>query len=1475
MSGARALFYALAFLFVLLGILTTTLGIVTAQPESQTPPLFQGPAQGTSGPGIQVDTANFSSAGQAASPETTRGRVVPRGVLERVTFPGKAAPGSQGEPGSNEIDDVQAATVGIAQSDSPTLIADFQGMADSVDAFGFFHTPPDPIMAAGPGHVMGLVNSAFGIFGKTGGLQRRIDGTVWYQSALPGKIGHCVDTPLGCVFDPKVVYDQYAERWVMVWLATDKVSESWILVSASDDSDPNGRWCNWALAGDVNGATPAGNWSDYQGLGYDDQAVYVVPNQFSFAGPFDYTKIRILPKATLYNATCPAITWTDLWDLRYPKFRGVPEFLDFQVGTVRPAVTFDVPGLEHLMTNSGFQAPFNDFMVVYSLTDPLTSPTLTATSIDVAPSDPPPDANQRDGSTPDPTNDPNCSDPCLIDVGGDRIRNVVYRNGSLWTSHSVDDSDTGQFARARYVRIDVASETTLEDLSLGLPNCWYYYPAVAVDADSNLAMVFNRSCTGEYAGAHYFYKRADEPSQPTVELKAGEARYVKTFGGSRNRWGDYTGVAVDPVDDSIWMFAEYAASPEHTWGTWFGRLGFGSAVGPPSLVSPADQALLATARPLFDWEPSTGDVAGYRLVVSGDSPVLDIVVVDPTTSFQIADDLGDGMYSWRVTARDAASNQAHSQTRSFAVDTGAPTVALAYIPDRPVRDADTLVITATFDQAINGTPTISIDTTGTDLSATSMTDGGDQTTWTFSYDVPSGSDGTATVTIAGATDAAGNPNATATNNAFTIDNTAPGAPSLVAPANQAIVNDPRPLFDWDSSAGGVVDYRLAVSGDALVLDVGIQHPTTSFLPTVDLNDGAYTWRVTARDAASNRAHSGTRTFMIDTTAPTPPVLVIPAPDEVLGIGIVTLDRIVDFVWEPSTSGDINEYRLQVTTGGGAFNTIVDEILGSGATGSKHTMPFDGAFKWRVGAIDKLGNETASVDLDVRNFEIDTVRPADPVLLSPMGLINDATPLLDWDHPDTADVVEYVVFVRTADDRGPPPLIVAFITGDPPETQFQIPDQDALQDDRYVWEVWALDRADNVGFSETGDFTVDTQIAQPILKKPEQGDRVGNPTPTFEWTHSGDANPLNHYIRVSLGDISSPPAFEDEIQTEVLGLTLVGATPISVLPIGPGGTADYFWQVTVTDGVNTAESPVGRFILDLNVPVIRLDSPVAPDNILTSGDVVFRWSAVDIEPLFAGLGIGIQAIDPDFYDLRVAWATGDILSDFFHQEPDIEHTGDRGSRQVFPLLLSPPAPLGDGQYVWAVRGKKDELVGEFTEAPFIVDLVQPGTPVLQSPGSGDKISDNQPVFEWSSVSDTSGVTYIFELTSGDFAAPRFVAVVGSPSITPLDPLPDGDYMWRVYAVDGAGRTGNFSTVFNLTVDTAPPAPPVLVAPAQDAVVAAAKPTFQWQAATGDVADYRIQVTSGDIHTGPYDIDVVIAQPTSKRQMISSTGPTRGA
>ena len=474
------------------------------------------------------------------------------------------------------------------------LTNSFPGMSDVGDAFGFSHIPPDPIMAAGPNHLMGLINSAIGIFDKSGTLQKRIDGTIWFQNVLPG-LGHPQEAPLATVFDPKVIYDHFANRWVMVWLAKDSgpITESWILVSASDDADPNGAWCNWALRGDRNGTNPSDNWSDYQGLGFDDQAVYVVPNQINFqTDAFDYAKIRILPKATLYNTTCPAITWTDLWDLRFPQ-DGADLFPTF---TVRPVTTFGTPGVLYLVTNSYFAPDDNNFMVLYSLRDPLTNPTLGADIVAVAPTFPPPNADQRDGSA----GVEGCPAPCLIETGFPGLpgvlHNAVYRDGSVWTAHTVADN-TGQFARARYVRIGVDGPTLLEDGSFGLPDHWYFYPAITAARGSNMAMVFSRSSKTTFAAIRYTTRLDGEDIGGSAVLKGGEANYVKTFGGSRNRWGDYNGIAVDPASPNrVWMFAEYAASPANTWGTWFGEVRFPTANTPP--VADNQEAITDAGTPL-------------------------------------------------------------------------------------------------------------------------------------------------------------------------------------------------------------------------------------------------------------------------------------------------------------------------------------------------------------------------------------------------------------------------------------------------------------------------------------------------------------------------------------------------------------------------------------------------------------------------------------------------------------------------------------------------------------------------------------------------------------------------------------------------------------------------------------------------------------------------------------------------------------
>jgi len=503
--------------------------------------VFQGPAQGTSAPGMQALTTAFPAA--PAQVQRSYERPPPH------TVPLLPDPASMMRPlapvGFNEQDDPAGLLPPVPGTMAPTVITDFPGitMTSSV--------PPDPIIAAGPNHLMPLVNRDFAIFDKTGNNLKQIHAPDWFAAVAPGNNA----------FDPKVVYDHFDDRWVMVWLAVNTSNQtSNILVSVSDDSDPNGTWCNWALPGNQNGSTVVSNWSDYQGLGFDENAVYVVPNQFSFSGGFDYAKIRILPKTTLYDGTCPAITFTDFWDLRDPANTGGQ---NAKVFTVRPAVTFGTPGTEYLINDSPFVS--GTFMTLWEITDPLSaSPGLTGTNVATTARDIPPDADQLGGST------------VLIDVGGPRVRNLVFRNGSVWTAHSVADA-TGQFARARYVRIDVTGPSVLEDVSFGVDGCWLYYPAVTADLNNNMTMVYTRSCTDEYASVRYTGRTAADPGlQPSAELKAGEANYEIAVGNPpRNRWGDYSGVAVDPAaPDRIWVFGEYAETPvsgSDQWGTWIGQ----------------------------------------------------------------------------------------------------------------------------------------------------------------------------------------------------------------------------------------------------------------------------------------------------------------------------------------------------------------------------------------------------------------------------------------------------------------------------------------------------------------------------------------------------------------------------------------------------------------------------------------------------------------------------------------------------------------------------------------------------------------------------------------------------------------------------------------------------------------------------------------------------------------------------------------
>ena len=70
-------------------------------------------------------------------------------------------------------------------------------------------------------------------------------------------------------------------------------------------------------------------------------------------------------------------------------------------------------------------------------------------------------------------------------------------------------------------------------------------------------------------------------------------------------------------------------------------------------------------------------------------------------------------------------------------------------------------------------------------------------------------------------------------------------------------------------------------------------------------------------------------------------------------------------------------------------------------------------------------------------------------------------------------------------------------------------------------------------------------------------------------------------------------------------------------------------------------------------------------------------------------------------------------------------------------------------------------------------------------------------------------------------------------------------------------------WSITAQTIPPGPPVLVAPEDGALIRTGSVFFDWDPPlTGDVGTYLLQITSGDINTGPFQINRVIVHPNTE-------------
>ncbi len=279
---------------LLLNLVTLCFFIISLSAFAQ---VAQGPATGTISAGVILSTDNFTQ-GDSFIRKTLS--INTKFIQEPYYIDYKESTEFDESVYVEDRSDIEKQTT----ESQPILVQDFQGFQMG----GYI--PPDPDLAAGPDHIIAVDNGQFAIWGKSGNLIKNINADSWVSSI--------VNNP-SVVTDPKILYDHYSNRWVMVWLTVNEtIQESYWTISVSDDSNPLGIWYNWATPSDQNGSASTNSFGDYEGVGFDEDAIYITGNFFTYSGFYDYTKIRIIPKAQLYLNNAGSITWTDFWEIETP-----------------------------------------------------------------------------------------------------------------------------------------------------------------------------------------------------------------------------------------------------------------------------------------------------------------------------------------------------------------------------------------------------------------------------------------------------------------------------------------------------------------------------------------------------------------------------------------------------------------------------------------------------------------------------------------------------------------------------------------------------------------------------------------------------------------------------------------------------------------------------------------------------------------------------------------------------------------------------------------------------------------------------------------------------------------------------------------------------------------------------------------------------------------------------------------------------
>jgi hypothetical protein len=478
-------------------------------------------------------------------PPFEAGKLEYRELRPRVWTNPDFDPAFRSKGGLDPLLAVQANAPGPSDRDFDTPIFNFDGGPHQ------FLNPPDTNGDVGANHYIQMINATL---------------VSIYDKATAALITSFQLTDLGgCTTgngDPIVLYDQAADRWLL----SEFGPGSSLCVLISQTPDPTGAYFSYQFS------TPG--FPDYPKYGIWPDAYYASTNESS---PAVYAMDRAQMLAGL-PATSQRFTATTL--AGFPFQAMIPSDLDGATPPPANSPNYFMRHRDDEVHNVGSNDPTEDYLEIWEFHIDFATPansTFTHVLPDIA-------VAEFDSDL--------CglvSFSCFPQPGSatqlDPLREVImwrlqYRNfgshetlvGNLVTD--VDGTDRGG-VRWFELRKTGANPWSLYQEGTYSPdavNRWM--GAIAMDGSGNIALGYNvTDATSTFPGLRYVGRLA---SDPLGTMPQGEYTLIAgTAANGSNRYGDYSSMSVDPVDDcTFWFTGEYNVSSQ--WSTRIGAFKFDS-----------------------------------------------------------------------------------------------------------------------------------------------------------------------------------------------------------------------------------------------------------------------------------------------------------------------------------------------------------------------------------------------------------------------------------------------------------------------------------------------------------------------------------------------------------------------------------------------------------------------------------------------------------------------------------------------------------------------------------------------------------------------------------------------------------------------------------------------------------------------------------------------------------------------------------